>query len=41
MLLDVDCADYINKNYDVDGLSRCFPRRVKALVDAKGERLRS
>ena len=36
-----DCADHINKNYDVDGLSRCFPRRVKALVDAKGERLRS
>ena len=36
-----DCAVHINKRYDVDGLSRCLPRRVKALVDAEGKRLRS
>ena len=34
-----DCADHVNANYDVAGLSRCLPRRAKALVGAKGERL--
>ena len=34
------CASHINSNYDVGGLSRCFPRRVNELIDAKGERLR-
>ena len=34
-----DCAEHINKKYDVDSLSRYLPRRVKAMVDAKGERL--
>ena len=34
-----DCAEHINKKYDVDSLSLYLPRRVKAMVDAKGERL--
>lgn len=35
------CEAHINKNYDVEALCRCFPRRVQALIDAKGDRLRT
>ena len=32
------CAD-INASLDVKGLSRAFPARVRALLDAKGDRI--
>ena len=35
------CEAHINKNYDVDGLCRAFPRRIKALIAAGGDRLRN
>ena len=35
----VDCAAYINDNYEVDALCRSFPERLKALIAAGGERL--
>ena len=35
------CEAHINKNYDVDGLCRAFPRRIEALIAAGGDRLRS
>ena len=31
---------YANKNYDVEGLCTSFPRRIKDLVERKGDRLR-
>lgn len=34
------CALFINKQYDVEGLCRAFPRRVQALAAAKGGRLK-
>jgi hypothetical protein len=34
------CEKHINQNYDVTSLYNCFPRRIKALIDAKGDRLR-
>ena len=34
------CCSYINGHYDVAGLCRDFPRRVRDLVDKKGERLK-
>ena len=34
------CELHINKNYDVTGLCKAFPRRVEALIKAKGDRLR-
>ena len=33
-------CSYINGHYDVAGLCRDFPRRVRDLVDKKGERLK-
>ena len=35
------CEAHINKNYDVDGLCRAFPRRIEALIAAGGDRLRN
>ena len=32
------CAD-INASLDVEGLSRAFPARVRALLEAKGDRI--
>ena len=34
------CELHINKNYDVAGLCTAFPKRIQALIKAKGERLR-
>ena len=34
------CELHINKNYDVAGLCKAFPRRIQALIKAKGDRLR-
>ena len=34
------CCDYINENFNVDGLCRALPSRVNALVQNKGDRLR-
>ena len=34
------CELHINKNYDVTGLCKAFPRRIQALIKAKGDRLR-
>ena len=31
---------HINKTYDATGLCKAFPRRVEALIKAKGDRLR-
>ena len=33
------CADFINKRYDVEGLSNGLPKRIDALVKVKGGRL--
>ena len=35
-----ECAKYINKEYDVEGLCRSFPDRIKKLVAGGGERLK-
>ena len=35
------CEAHINKNYDVDGLCKAFPRRIEALIAAGGDRLRN
>ena len=32
-------AAYINKEYDVEGLTRGFPKRIDALLKSKGERI--
>ena len=34
-----DCVKHINANYDVESLSKSFPRRVDELLAAEGERL--
>ncbi len=31
---------YINDNYDVDSLSRAFPKRIKSLIDSEGGKLK-
>ena len=36
-----ECEAYINTNHDVAGLCRSFPKRIDALIAAKGDRLRS
>ena len=33
-------CDFINSNYDVDGLCREFPQRLQMLVDAEGDRIK-
>ena len=35
-----EVAEYINKNHDVTSLCNSFLKRVKALLDVKGDRLR-
>ena len=35
------CEAHINKNYNVDGLCKAFPRRIEALIAAGGDRLRN
>ena len=35
-----ECAKYINKEYDVEGLCRSFPDRIKKLAAGGGERLK-
>ena len=35
-----ECTEHINASYDVEGLCRSFPRRLQALVDNGGLRLR-
>ena len=34
------CEAHINANYDVDGLSRSFGKRINQLIRAKGDRLK-
>ena len=34
------CELHINKKYAVTGLCKAFPRRIQALIKAKGDRLR-
>lgn len=34
-----NCAEYINNNFDVQGLCNGLPQRIKALVEARGGRL--
>ena len=35
----MDCAAYINENYDVDALCRSFPERLKEMISVRRERL--
>ena len=35
-----ECKSFINKEYDVDGLCRAFPKRLQELIDEGGQRLR-
>jgi len=32
-------CSYVNSNFDVDGLCRALPKRVQAVIDAKGDRI--
>ena len=32
-------CSYINANFDVDGLCLALPKRVQAVIDAKGDRI--
>ena len=34
-----ECAKFINKNYDVEGLHKQFPTRLQELIDRKGDHL--
>ena len=34
------CVRHMNAEYDLDGLCRRFPERLRKLEEAKGERLR-
>ena len=34
-----ECMDWINSNYDVEGLHQKFPERIQELIDNEGERL--
>ena len=34
------CTQWVNDNYDVEGLCRGFPSRLDALIEKKGDRLR-
>jgi hypothetical protein len=34
-----ECAKFINKNYDVEGLHKQFPTRFQELIDRQGDRL--
>ena len=33
------CADFINKNYDVEGLCKGLPQRIKGIIKAEGGRI--
>ena len=33
------CAEFINNNYDVEGLCKGLPKRIKGIIKAKGGRL--